>query len=74
MFNPETTLFDAALSTFPTSYAGGVADFPGTSATKWVGGDAVVYRVTATLSASTPDTAQGATTGSHILRWEAQNQ
>ena len=52
----------------------GVADFPGTSATKWVNGDAVVYRVTATLSASTPDTAQGATTGSHTLRWEAQNQ
>lgn len=73
-FNPETTLFDAALSTFPTTYAGGVTDFPGTSATKWVSGDAVIYRVTATLSASTPDTAQGTTTGTHTLRWEAQNQ
>jgi hypothetical protein len=73
-FNAESTLFDAALSTFPTTYAGGVTDFPGTSATKWINGDAVVYRVTATLSASTPDTAQGTTTGSHTIRWEAQNQ
>lgn len=73
-FNSETTLFDAALSTFPTSYAAGITDFPGTSATKWVNGDAVVYRVTATLSGSTPDSAQGTTTGSHIIRWEAQNQ
>jgi hypothetical protein len=36
--------------------------------------DAVVYRVTATLSASAPDSAQGKTTGTHIIRWEAQNQ
>lgn len=73
-FSAETTLFDAALSTFPTSYASGVSDFPGTSATKWVSGDAVVYRVTATLSSSVLDAQQGASTGTHTLRWEAQNQ
>lgn len=73
-FSAETTLFDAALSTFPTTYAGGVTDYPGTVATKWVNGDAVVYRVTATLSASAPDSAQGDTTGLHTLRWAAQNQ
>jgi hypothetical protein len=73
-FAAETTLFDAALSTFPTSYGAGISDFPGTVATKWVNGDSVIYRVTATLSASAPDSAQGATTGSHTLRWEAQNQ
>jgi hypothetical protein len=72
-FVAETTLFDAVLSTFPTSYAGGLLDFPG-AGTKWVSGDAVVYRVTATLSASAPDAAQGASTGLHTLRWEAQNQ
>jgi hypothetical protein len=66
-------IFDAALSTFPTSYAGGVVDFPGASSA-WTNGDAVVYRVTATLSASAPDSAQGATTGLHTIRWEAQNQ
>ena len=74
-FVAETTLFDAALSTFPTTYAGStISDYPGTSAIKWVNGDAVVYRVTATLSSSAPDSAQGATTGSHTLRWEARNQ
>ena len=66
-------IFDAALSTFPTSYAGGVADFPGATSA-WQNGNAVVYRVTATLSASAPDSAQGATTGLHTIRWEAQNQ
>ena len=60
--------------TFPTAYAGGVTDSPGTVATKWVNGDAVVYRVTATLSASAGDAAQGASTGLHTLRWEARNQ
>jgi hypothetical protein len=66
-------IFDAALSTFPTTYAGGVADNPGASSA-WTNGDAVVYRVTAALSASAPDSAQGATTGLHTLRWEARNQ
>jgi predicted ribosomally synthesized peptide with SipW-like signal peptide len=74
LFTAETTLFDAALSTFPTTYAGGVSDYPGILATKWVNTDAVVYRVTATVDAAAPDSAQGATTGSHILRWEARNQ
>jgi hypothetical protein len=66
-------IFDGALSTFPTTYAGGVADNPGASSA-WTNGDAVVYRVTAALSASAPDSAQGATTGLHTLRWEARNQ
>jgi hypothetical protein len=66
-------VFDAALSTFPTSYAAGVADYPGATSA-WTNTDAVVYRVTATLSASAPDSAQGATTGLHTIRWEARNQ
>ena len=78
-FTPDSggALFEGTLSAFATehnSYATGVTDFPGTSATKWVTSDSVVYRVTATLSASAPDSAQGKTTGSHILRWEAQSQ
>ena len=28
-FNPQQTLFDAALTTFPTSYAAGVSDYQG---------------------------------------------
>jgi hypothetical protein len=72
-FFADTTLFDAALSTFATTYAGGVTDFPG-AGSSWTNGDAVVYRVTGTLSASAGDSAQGTTTGLHTLRWEARNQ
>lgn len=73
-FVADTTLFDAALSTFPTTYAGSsITDFPG-AGSSWTNGDAVVYRVTATVSAAAPDASQGATTGLHTLRWEARNQ
>ena len=78
-FTPDSggALFEGTLSGFAaehSSFANGIVDNPGTSATKWATSDAVVYRVTATLSASAPDSAQGKTTGSHIIRWEAQNQ
>jgi len=73
-FTPDgAAIYDGPLNSFPTTYAAGVADNPG-STTKWVNGDAVVYRVTATLSASAPDSVQGATTGAHAIRWEARNQ
>lgn len=72
-FVADTTHFDAALATFPGSYASGISDFPGATI-KWVNGDSVVYRVTATLSSGAGDAAQGASTGLHTLRWEAQNQ
>jgi hypothetical protein len=65
-------LFNAALNTLGTTYAAGVAA-PGPLAATWGNGDAVAYRVTATLSASAPNAAQGLTTNSHALRWEAQN-
>lgn len=78
-FTPDSggALYEGTLSAFAAehnSFANGVADNPGTSATKWVTNDAVVYRVTATLSAAAADSAQGKTTGTHLLRWEAQNQ
>lgn len=78
-FTPDSggALFEGTLAAFGSehsTYATGLVDYPGTLATKWVTNDAVIYRVTATLSASAPDSAQGKTTGSHIIRWEAQNQ
>jgi hypothetical protein len=78
-FTPDSggPLFEGTLSNFAgehNSFATGIVDNPGTVATKWVTNNAVIYRVTATLSASAPDSAQGKTTGSHIIRWEAQNQ
>lgn len=78
-FTPDAggAVFEGTLTAFATahnSFADGIADNPGASATKWVGGDAVVYRVTATLDSGAPDSAQGQSTGTHVLRWEAQNQ
>ncbi len=78
-FTPDASgaLFEGTLAGFASehnSFANGIADNPGAVATKWVTNDAVVYRVTATLSSSAPDSAQGQSTGSHIIRWEAQNQ
>jgi predicted ribosomally synthesized peptide with SipW-like signal peptide len=75
-FGTGGTLFEGTLSAFATekdSFANGISTFP-TGTTKWETNNTVVYRVTATLSASAPDTAQGKTTGAHIIRWEAQNQ
>lgn len=70
------TLYEGTLSAFATehaTYATGISTFP-TGTTKWETNNSVVYRFTATLSSSAPNTAQGATTGSHLFRWEAQNQ
>ena len=70
-------LYAGTLQNFGTtrnSYANGVVDYPGTSATSWGTNDAVVYQVTATLQSGAPDTAQGTTTGSHSFIWEARNQ
>jgi hypothetical protein len=64
----------ASFGTTKNSYANGVSDYPGTSATKWVANDAVVYQVTATLQSGAPDAAQGLTTGAHTFTWEARNQ
>lgn len=78
-FSPDAgaALYEGTLASFASEHSGfanGVADNPGTVATKWSTGDSVVYRVTATLAANAPDSAQGQSTGSHIIRWEAQNQ
>lgn len=75
-FSAGSTLYNDTLAKFSSEhgdYESGVTTNP-PSASKWVTDDSVVYRVTATLSASTPDEFQDATTGSHLLRWEAQNQ
>jgi Camelysin metallo-endopeptidase len=65
-------IYNGVASGFPTTYATGISDYPGTVATKWATGDSVVYR----FSTSVQDTnaAQGATTGTHSFTWEARNQ
>jgi predicted ribosomally synthesized peptide with SipW-like signal peptide len=75
-FGSGGTVYEGTLAAFATehsSFANGITTNP-SGATKWETNNSVVYRVTATLSASAPESAQGKTTGTHILRWEAQNQ
>lgn len=76
-FSTGGTLYEGTLTAFATEHSkweNGVTTFPGAAATKWQTNESTVYRVTATLSSSAPEAAQGKTTGAHILRWEAQNQ
>jgi predicted ribosomally synthesized peptide with SipW-like signal peptide len=78
-FTPAATgpvVYEGTLAAFATehnSFATGITTNPA-SQTKWETNNSVVYQVTATLSSSAPEAAQGKTTGSHIIRWEAQNQ
>jgi hypothetical protein len=70
-------LYTGTLQAFGTgknTYATGIVDYPGTSATKWVNNDSVVYQITATLQSAAPDAAQGLTTGAHTFTWEAHSQ
>jgi predicted ribosomally synthesized peptide with SipW-like signal peptide len=70
------TVYEGTLAAFATeknSYTNGISTFP-TGKTKWETNESVVYRFTATLSSTAPNTVQGATTGSHTFLWEAQNQ
>ncbi|MGE5407993.1 MAG: TasA family protein [Syntrophothermus sp.] len=78
-FTPDSggAIYSGTLANFATtknSWANGVVDYPGTTATKWVTNDAVVYQFTATLQSSAPFAAQGQTTGAHTFTWEARNQ
>jgi len=65
-------LFNNTLNNLPNSGTAVTATNP-TGGAAWATNDAVAYRVTATLSASAPNAAQGLTTNSHTLRWEASN-
>ena len=65
------TLYDADLPGFATTYAGGYAATPGVDG-DWDQNEKLVYRVT--VSIDNDPLAEGLNTGTHTLRWEAQNQ
>jgi predicted ribosomally synthesized peptide with SipW-like signal peptide len=76
-FTPDasgSTLFNNTLNNLPTTAASGVVDSGPGSATKWVNGNSVTYRITASLPSGVSNAAQGLTTGTHTLRFEADNQ
>ncbi len=68
-------LFSGTLEQFElnrTGFASGIA-MPPPSGTSWAQGATRVVRVDASLSASAPDSAQGASSGVHSFIWEAHN-
>jgi predicted ribosomally synthesized peptide with SipW-like signal peptide len=67
-------LFSGTLAGFRTahsSWANGLVDNPGSS-TKWAQGNSVTYRVQ--LTVQDDNNAQGKSTGTHRIMWEARNQ
>jgi hypothetical protein len=71
-------LYTGTLKSFAdtyTSYATGLADYPG-SGTKWVADDAVVYQFTLTMQDDNGANggATALTTGDHSFTWQARNQ
>jgi predicted ribosomally synthesized peptide with SipW-like signal peptide len=75
-FGTGGTVYEGTLAAFATeknTYTAGISTFP-TGQTKWETNNSVIYRFTATLSSSAPNTVQGATTNAHTFLWEAQNQ
>jgi hypothetical protein len=68
-------IFNGTLQSFEqtkTNYATGVNTDPAAQ-TIWQPGNTLVYKVTATLQATTPDSGQGSSSGVHTFVWEAQN-
>jgi hypothetical protein len=76
-FTPDASgsvLFNNTLNNLPATAASGIVDSGPAAATKWVNGNTVTYRITASLPSGTGNAAQGLTTGTHTLRFEADNQ
>ena len=79
----QVAIFDNTLANFMATrntYTNGLADYPGTTATKWATSNAVTYefKVTLTDDADVNDAnskaASGFATGLHGFTWEARNQ
>ncbi len=72
-FSSSSTPFDALLSTFPTTYAGGIDGKAAGAA--WGTNDTVDYRFTIyTVDDATPNAHTSAMdSGAHSFTWEAQN-
>jgi hypothetical protein len=70
------TIYSGTLASMASSYGTGYSVLNGAGSATWTNAgpnNVVWFRITATLSASTPDADQGKTTGTHSFTWEAQN-
>ena len=70
-FSSDGTLYDGDLPGVATTYGGGYVATPGVDG-DWDLNETLVYRVT--VSIDDDSAAEGLTTGTHSLRWEARNQ
>jgi hypothetical protein len=68
-------IFSGTLQSFEqqkNSHANGLDTSPA-GQTSWNANNTLVYKIEATLQASTPDSGQGSTSGVHSFIWEARN-
>jgi hypothetical protein len=70
-FSPSGTLYNSDLPGFATDWTNGYPATPGVDG-DWDQNETLVYRVT--VSIDDDANAEGLNTGTHTLRWEAQNQ
>jgi hypothetical protein len=68
LYTGTLAAFEATHSTYET----GIATAPA-GTTTWAGGATVVYKIDATLQATTPESGQGSSSGVHDFVWEARN-
>ena len=72
-FVSSTTGYDGPVASYTAfNFASGTLQ-PPVGKTFWDSGDSVVVRTTLTLSAATPDAAQGSSGGNVTVVWEARN-
>ena len=70
------TIYSGTLQNMASTYATGYSVLNGAGSATWTNAgpnNVVWFRITATLSATTPNADQGKTTGTHSFTWEAQN-
>jgi hypothetical protein len=78
-FSPDSngTIFSGTLQNFEQTrndYASGLVTAPPSRPLHdWSSGDSLVYRITATVQSSAPNTLQATSTGVHTYAWEAHN-
>jgi hypothetical protein len=73
-FTSVDTLYDGPIGDPSPGYDTGLPTAPSGVAGPWTTGSSTVYRITATLSPSAPNTGQAQSTGILTAYWEAHNQ
>lgn len=73
-FTPTATLYDGAVDSTHHDWATGLPTYPGGVSGPWNAGSSTVYRVTAALSPTAPNSQQAQSSGVLSAYWEARNR